>query len=258
MPEPTAFQKRARLLLAIGVILAMLPLVLPSVAQPQGYHGFADRRSWLGLPNFGDVVSNLAFLWVALIGLWVLLRPAAQPMAEAPRKAYQLMFVGLALTAFGSAYYHWAPSDTRLVWDRLPMTLVFMPLLAATLAERLRWRSSWPLLGLTLLGAGSVWFWKLSGNLLPYFVAQGGAILLILLTLAWFPSLWTGRRWLFAALGSYAVAFLCEQGDKLIFQLSAGAFSGHTCKHLAAALAFYFMVRMLRDQRVQPVAANAH
>lgn len=258
MPSLTSFQTRARLLAGIGVVAVILCLVLPPIAQPQGYHGFADQRGWLGIPNFGDVVSNLAFLWVALLGLWVLRPSAVQRMPSAPRWAYRVMFAGLALTAFGSAYYHWAPSDARLVWDRLPMTLVFMPLLAATLAERLHWRSSLPLLGLSLLGLGSVWFWHLSGNLLPYFVAQGGSILLILLTLAWFPSPWTGRKWMLAVFGSYAVAFLCEQGDKLIFQCTAGAFSGHTCKHLAAALAFYFMARMLRDQHPQPVTAMSH
>ncbi|MGO4703848.1 hypothetical protein [Dyella sp. 2RAB6] len=234
-----------------GIVLAIAAFVLPPVAQPQAYHGFADSRGWLGIPNFGDVTSNLAFLLVGLLGLSALRLPGVQAMGKINVHAYGLTFAGLALTAFGSAYYHWAPSDARLVWDRLPMTLVFMPLLAATLAERLRWRSDVPLLGLSLLGVACVVYWNITGNLLPYFVAQGGSILLLLLAVALLPTPWSGRSRLFAVLGVYLVAFACEQGDKLVFQASGGSISGHTIKHLVAALAFYVLLRMLRRQ--QPV-----
>ncbi|WP_158886071.1 alkaline phytoceramidase [Rhodanobacter sp. L36] len=244
-------QQRGYVLALIGAVVLILALVLPSFAQPQGYHDFADKRGWLGVPNFGDVASNLAFLWVGLAGLFVLRLPSVRAMAAATRQAYGLMFFGLVFTAFGSGYYHWAPSDARLVWDRLPMTVVFMPLLAATLAERLRWRSTWPLWGLTLLGLGSVLYWKWSGNLLPYLMAQGGSILLILLAVMWLRSPWTERRLLYAALASYAVAFVSEKLDRPIFELSANMASGHTIKHLAAAFAFYFMQRMLRQQQPQ-------
>jgi len=52
------------------------------------------------------------------------------------RWPYVFVFLGLLLTACGSAYYHLAPDNARLVWDRLPMTVVFMPLVAAMLMER--------------------------------------------------------------------------------------------------------------------------
>ncbi|GAA0709024.1 hypothetical protein ISN75_16225 [Dyella marensis] len=246
-----AARKRGYLLALAGVVLAVLAFALPPVAQPQAYHGFADARGWLGVPNFGDVMSNLAFLLVGVLGLSAMREPRVQAMGRIPLHAYALTFAGLALTAFGSAYYHWAPSDARLVWDRLPMTLVFMPLLAATLAERLRWRSDLPLLGLSLLGVGCVVYWNVTGNLLPYFVAEGGSILLLLLAVALLPTPWSGRAQLFAVLGIYLVAFACEQGDKQVFQATGGTVSGHTIKHLVAALAFYVLLRMLRRQ--QPI-----
>jgi len=245
-----ATRKRARVLALAGIVLAIAAFALPPVAQPQAYHGFADQRGWLGIPNFGDVMSNLAFLVVGLMGLAAMRRPAVQAMGKVTMHAYAMTFAGLALTAFGSAYYHWAPSDARLVWDRLPMTLVFMPLLAATLAERLRWRSDAPLLGLSLLGAGCVVYWKITGNLLPYFVAEGGSILLLLPAVALLPTPWSGRAQLFAVLGTYVVAFACEQGDKLVFHADGGIVSGHTIKHLVAALAFYVLLRMLRRQQL--------
>lgn len=249
MSEQTT-RRRVQVLALAGAVLAIAAFALPPVAQPQAYHGFADQRGWLGLPNFGDVASNLAFLVVGLLGLFALRAPQVQAMGRVTVHAYGLTFAGLALTAFGSAYYHWAPSDARLVWDRLPMTLVFMPLLAATLAERLRWRSDAPLLALSLLGVGCVVYWNITGNLLPYFVAEGGSILLLLLAVALLPTPWSGRAQLFAVLGIYLVAFACEQGDKLVFQTTGGNISGHTIKHLVAALAFYVLLRMLRRQRL--------
>ncbi len=250
-PLPSVIRRRAYALALLGAVLLVLALVLPPVAQPQDYHDFADKRAWLGMPNFGNVASNIAFLLAGLAGLAVMRTPAVRAMGAASRYGYDLMFLGLLLTAFGSSYYHWAPSDARLVWDRLPMTVVFMPLLAATFAERLNWRSLLPLLALTLLGMGSVVYWKFSGNFLPYLMAQAGAILLILLALAWLPTPWTGRRLMIPALVCYAFAFVCERLDGEIFQLTGGIVSGHTIKHLGAAAAFYFIWRMLKQQRLK-------
>ncbi|GLQ97160.1 hypothetical protein [Dyella mobilis] len=242
---------RAYALALLAATLLVLALILPPFAQPQHYHDFADQRGWLGIPNYGNVASNAMFLVVGLAGLLATRATALRAMDAAPRHAYAWMFAGLVITAFGSAYYHWAPSDARLVWDRLPMTVVFMPLLAATYAERLRWRSELPLVLLTVLGVGSVAYWKLSGNLMPYLIAQGGSILLILLALVTLPTPWTGRRLLWPALACYAVAFASEKFDVAIFHASRGIISGHTIKHLAAAAAFYFILQMLRQQQLK-------
>jgi hypothetical protein len=242
---------RVYALAVLAAALLVLAFVLPPFAQPQNYHDFADSRGWLGIPNYGNVASNVMFLVVGLAGLAAMRSPTVRAMESAARHAYALMFIGLVFTAFGSAYYHWAPSDARLVWDRLPMTVVFMPLLAATYAERLRWRSDLPLLVLTLLGIGSVVYWKLSDNLMPYLIAQGGSILLILLALAILPTPWTERRMLWPALGCYAIAFVSEKLDIDIFRATRGVISGHTIKHLVAAAAFYFILHMLRRQQLK-------
>jgi hypothetical protein len=231
------------------LVLVLLAFLLPPFPQPPGYHDFADKRSWMFVPNGGDVMSNAMFLVIGLAGLLSMRHPAIRAMDRAARRAYGLMFVGLTLTAFGSGYYHWAPSDARLVWDRLPMTVVFMPLLAATCAERLHWRSDLPLIVLTLLGMGSVVYWQLSGNLMPYLLAEAGAILLILLALLVLPTPWTGR-WLFIpAFASYGIAFVGERLDRQIFQATGEIISGHTIKHIAAATTFFFILGMLLRQR---------
>ena len=83
--------------------LAVLPL-LPPIPQDQSYHNFADQRTLLGIPNFWNVVSNLPFAIVGAVGLWQFHRDPATVV----------FFAGVFLTAFGSAYYHWAPSDGTL------------------------------------------------------------------------------------------------------------------------------------------------
>ena len=79
------------------------------------------------------------------------------------RRPYAFVFVGLVFTAFGSAYYHLAPDNARLVWDRLPMTIVFMPLVASLIAERINIKLGlWLLPVLIAIGVGSVIQWHLS------------------------------------------------------------------------------------------------
>ena len=120
--------------------LAALRL-LPPIPQSQDYHQFADQRTLLGIPNFWSVVSNLPFIAIGAVGL---LRHREDP-------ATVVLFAGIFLTGFGSAYYHWDPNDGSLFWDRLPMTLSFSAILAGVVAERLDARTGaillWPLLG---------------------------------------------------------------------------------------------------------------
>src|SRR6266487_3681256 len=80
---------------------------LPPVPQPGSYHQFADQRPWLGIANFGNVVSNLAFAIVGLWGLWFLSKPDKLKntfIDLRERRPYVVAFLGLLLTAFGSAY----------------------------------------------------------------------------------------------------------------------------------------------------------
>ena len=73
---------------------------------------------------------------------------------------YLLVFIGLLLTAFGSSYYHLAPDNARLVWDRLPMTITFMSMVAAVITERINvWLGVCLLPILLLVGLASVTQW---------------------------------------------------------------------------------------------------
>jgi hypothetical protein len=241
----------------VAAALGIAALLVPRIPQPLSYHHFADRRSWLGIPNFGDVASNILFLLAGLWGLAFLCRKSSQERFIDPRERwpYVFIFLGLLLTACGSAYYHLAPDNTRLVWDRLPMTVVFMPLVAAMIAERVNVKLGlWLLPVLIAVGIGSVLQWHLSeqqgaGDLRFYAAVQLYALLALLAALL-LPPRYTRGSDLLVVAGLYALAKICEAADKQIFSLGH-AVSGHTLKHLASGAAGFWILRML--QKRQPI-----
>jgi len=169
----------------------------------------------------------------------------------AARAPWWVLFVGVTLTAFGSAYYHLAPNDATLVWDRLPMAFAFSGLIAGTLAERAR-RLSWLLLvAFVLVGTDSVIYWRITGNLLPYLVMQFGFILIAVFATALMPAPATRANWLYGAAALYAAAIASEKLDHPILALTGGIVSGHTLKHLFAAAAAYVVYRMLLGRDVK-------
>jgi hypothetical protein len=241
----------------ISAILGAMFVVflLPAIPQSEAYHKFADAREFLSIPNCLNVISNAFFLLIGLLGVRFALRRDARgattfvdPLERWP---YFVFFVGVTLTAFGSSYYHLNPNDHTLVWDRIPMTIGFMALVAGMLVERISVKLGlWLLLPLVALGAASVVYWDITqsrghGDLRPYALAQFGSLLVLLLLIALFPPRYTRTSDLGIALALYALAKVLEAADKPIF--AAGHIvSGHTLKHLAAALSTYWILRMLR------------
>lgn len=245
-----------RLWVLAGAVIALVLIAfcLPPIPQSETYHNFADQRSLPGIPHCLDVLSNVFFLIVGWLGIRFVLRdrnesnPAfARPLERWP---YLAFFVAVALTAFGSAYYHLHPDDQRLVWDRIPITLSVMSLLAATIGERICIRTaSWLLAPLLLLGAYSAIYWEKTqaaghGDLRPYALAQFGTMIILLLLIALFPPRYTRGGDLLASLAIYGVAKLLEAADRPIFAFG-GIVSGHTLKHVAAAISAYWILRMV-------------
>lgn len=105
------------------------------------------------------------------------------------------------------------------------------------------------LVPLLATGAGAAWYWLRSeelgaGNVLPYFGFQLYALLAILLLMR-FPSRYTHGEHIYGVMLLYGAALASELLDRHIFALG-GIVSGHTLKHLLAAMAAYQVVRMLR------------
>jgi hypothetical protein len=234
------------------VTLAAL-FLLPPVAQSLSFHHFADDRSLWGIPNFGNVASNLPFLVIAIIGLVTVVRAT---VPSAIRLTYTLLFVGVLLTGLGSAYYHWNPNNDTLVWDRIPMTIVFMSLLAATVAELVSRRLGVGLLlPLVAVGVGSVIWWHYSetrgyGDLRLYGWVQFYPMLALplILWLFYTPVVKFILRCLVWVVVWYVIAKVLEQLDFPIYR--AIGVSGHTLKHLAAAVSTWYFVVLFRRQYI--------
>ena len=208
-------------------------MTLPPLAQPQDYHDFADQRVLLGVPHALNVLSNLPFLVVGVLGLRAFHRGMlSNTISRAARAPWFVMFVGVALTAFGSAYYHLDPTDATLVWDRLPMALGFAGLVAGTLADRVPRLARPVLAALVATGVGAVVYWAGSGNLKPYLVMQLGFVAVALLVTAMVRSPYTRSGWLYGAVALYAAAMVSERFDRMIDAWLGSIVSGHTLKHL--------------------------
>lgn len=244
---------RLYVLCAIFVAGFVTLALWPRVPLGAAYHYFVDQRRILGVPNGLDVLSNLLFLLAGLFGLGFLVDGACKQSFESKRERlpYFVFFFGVALTGVGSAYYHLAPNNQRLIWDLLPMTFSFGSLVAATIMERVSTRLGLGLLiPLVALGAGSVLYWYVGelqghGDYRFYLFVQFFSALAIGATVLLLPSRYTGAGYLGMAFALYVLAKLFEAFDGPIYSLGH-IVSGHTLKHLTAGLACYWIVRMLQ------------
>ena len=239
---------RSRLLvfffgLAAATLLALL--LIPPIAQSQAYHEFADRRTLFGIPNFWNVLSNLGFVLVGALGLANVRRGLSA----------SVFFLGVFLTGFSSSYYHWQPTDWGLFWDRLPMSMAFMAILANVVEERIDAAAGklllWPLV---TIGLVSLMIWLKSDDLRLYAWVQFFPCLMLPLIIWLFAPKYSGAGYWFAAAGFYLLAKVLEYADAAIY--SAGhVLSGHTLKHLAAAGACYAIYLAFQNRR--PVTSAA-
>lgn len=239
--SPSRRELAALLVLGLGVLVWLL---LPVIEQPQAYHQFADRRWWLSVPNAADVLSNLAFVAVGLLGLWRLGRtgPSLAPVVRAGLLAF---FLGLLLTGLGSGYYHWAPTDATLVLDRLPMTIAFAGVFGAVLGERVSPRAGAIALVLMLvLGPLSVLHWMWTGDLALYAVIQFGGMAALVALLLLTPRAGDSLPW-WPLLLWYGLAKAAEAADQVIWYATGELLAGHALKHVAAAIGGLVIVRAL-------------
>jgi hypothetical protein len=237
---------RATIIVAIvGTLLA------PPIPQDAAYHQFADQREIWGISNFWNVVTNVPFLVIGLIGAGIVLPGKYRREYRELRAAYLTFFLGVGLVGLGSGYYHLDPSNEALIWDRLPMTVAFMAFCSIVAGERLSVsfgaRLLWPLV---VVGILSVVYWGYTeslgrGDLRPYALVQFLTGILIPMILLMFGSIYADNRYYWVMLGCYALAKVAEALDERIFDL-LGQISGHSLKHvLAASGGFIFCLALV-------------
>lgn len=253
---PMAVRLRVAVVVLLTVAVAAFAASLPPVPQWAAYHDFADRRAFFGVPNFFNVASNGLFVLAGAAGLRRLLTTERAPVLVQRRERwpYLAFFLGVALTGVASAWYHLEPGNERLVWDRLAMSVALMSWLAAVIVERIRVAAGLALLpALLAAGAAAVLYWGATeaqgvGDLRAYGVVHFYPALLIPLLILLFPPRYTRGGDVLVVLGLYGAALAAELGDRPIFAVG-GLLSGHTLKHVVAALAAYWVLRMLRLRR---------
>ena len=219
------------------------------MAEPAIFRTFVDEREFAGLPNFWNVVSNVPLLLVGAWGIYTVL------VVPAEKAAYAICFGAVALAGIGSWWFHLAPDADRLLWDRLPIALGFMALVSAVLAERVSAAAGrHALVPLLVAAAASVIYWRWSmlrgtENIVPYAIVQYGGLAAIVV-LALLPSGYTRGGDLLVVGGIYGLAKVAEMLDREIYALGE-VLSGHTLKHLLAAVAVWWLVRMLQARRAR-------
>ncbi len=232
--------------LATVTLMVAALLLHGLIGQPSDYHHFADQRSWFGIVNGADVLSNLGFLVVGVYGLAQVWRARSAGLEVRARSWYGWFFFSLVLTAAGSSYYHLAPDNARLVWDRLPIAFGCASVLAAVLRDACRVSNAmlWTLVAAAL---ASVLWWRYTdlsgvGDLRAYLLMQLLPLVLAPL-IQWQSQARRAERLAFGvAITLYLLAKVCECADHAILN-AVGVISGHTVKHLLAALAAAMLAR---------------
>jgi hypothetical protein len=222
---------------------------LPALPQDPAYHRFADTRRLLLVPNAWNVLSNAPFLLAGALGLLTSWRRVDVPA----RSAWMVAFTGIGLVGLGSAWYHWAPSDPSLVWDRLPMTVGFMGVVVAALhaplGEHVARRLLWPAVA---TGLASVAYWQWTGDLRPYVWVQFAPLTILAAVIALERDRPAVRGLLLTVLVLYGVAKSCEAADAFVHGRSGGLIAGHALKHLTAATACMVLVEVARRSGIDP------
>ena len=244
---------RPALLLAVAATVLIAVLRTDPTPQDLGYHNFVDSRVLVGIPNFFNVATNLPFLLVGIYG-WRTISRYPQVIIPSTVTAWRVFFLSLILTSFGSGYFHWQPNNASLVWDRIPMTIAFMSLVAIVISEYFSAPVGRKLLmPLLLAGVSSAayWAWTESqgaGDLRPYALVQFLPILLIPIVITVYHSRSDLGRHLWWMIGLYASAKVFEQADIGLYEFG-NLISGHSVKHLVAALAPLSLVLGLLKRR---------
>lgn len=240
------------MLITLGAVAALLSY--GPISQPPSYHGFADRKVIWGIPHFFDVLSNLPFVLVGLLGLYKTSGNNRINIITENRVSHKVFFIGVALVGVGSGYYHLSPSNATLVWDRIPMTITFMALTSIIIGEFTSRRfGSILLVPLASFGVLSVLYWhwtEIAGHddLRPYILVQFLPMLAIPVILICFNSVFTKVSGYWLLLAAYFIAKIFEHFDREILD-ATGFISGHSLKHVVAAIGIYILLLSFVSRR---------
>jgi hypothetical protein len=242
------------LLVTVSLVSCIAMLFVKPIPQPAAFHHFADIRNIFSVANFWNVISNAVFFLIGITALQKLLSGKLAVVTQV-KAAYYIFFIGVLLVAFGSAWYHYNPNNITLVWDRLPMTIAFMSLLAFALAEFVSITTGCiGLIPFLLTGIFSIAWWQYgeqhnNGDLRLYALVQFLPLVLLLLLLVFGQTLYNTKWGYWALFIAYILAKLAERFDVAIYNFTGELMAGHLLKHLLSAAGLWLFLLYLEKRK---------
>jgi hypothetical protein len=247
MKKSTIYIRSIILLLVFTITIVVLYLLDP-IAQDLAYHNFSDCRTFFGIPHFMDVISNVFFIIIGVMG-WRLASKGYRKKTMVYFLMTFTLFTGVFFTGVGSAFYHYAPSNFTLIFDRLPMTLVFTSFFATIIYDYVGSRvGAIAFYSLFIVGVYSIFYWYYTeimgaGDLRLYAFIQFFPVIAVPLILVFYNNSELYTKKLLLVFFAFVISKLCEHFDDQIFDFLK-VISGHTIKHLFSALAIYFVYQI--------------
>lgn len=249
---------KERIFLWLIAIIAIAGIMqVPPVSQDVAYHGFADQVNlFWDISNTLNVLSNLPFV---LVGIYAFKKAKDNKTSLRENGIYNQFIVfslGVFLVGFGSAYYHYDPNNMTLIWDRLPMTIAFMSLYSIIISVFIGLKSGKSIFPwLIVCGFISVFYWAITesmgkGDLRFYALVQFLPMILMGVILYMFKSVSLQKKMLVMTIFWYGLAKLLETFDEKVYFLSGELISGHSLKHIAAAIASVYIVKWCTNEKV--------
>lgn len=244
-------EHKTYILLAITALAILSLFFINPIPQDPEYHHFADQRTMFSIPNFLNVFSNIFFVITGFLGLSSL---SGKEKDSFKFHLLFFLFLGILLTGLGSAWYHLHPDNNTLVWDRIPMTIVFNSLMCFILFQRINPATSkiiyFPFL---IAGILSVLYWKHTeavgqGDLRFYAFFQFLPLILIPVILLLFPGAKKSTVQFILIAAFYVAAKICEHKDATVFSISNHLISGHSLKHIFASASTFIIYRLIKTK----------
>ncbi|KAL4194654.1 hypothetical protein AMTRI_Chr05g60540 [Amborella trichopoda] len=244
---------RGRLCIAGFLCWACLMLATPRIPHFPKHHLFADMRNFFGVPNTLNVITNFPFLVVGVLGLVLCLHGNYLCIClRGEVWGWALFYAGIASTAFGSAYYHLKPEDSRVIWDRLPIMIALTSLLSSFIIERIDERIGFTcLLPLLTIDLASILYVQMFDDLrlcMMYHLIPCVAIPAMAFV---FPPKYTHSRYWFWAAGFYLLAKFEAAADRKIYSANRYIISGHSLEHLCLVMVPIFLTVMLLSRNIK-------
>jgi len=241
------------ILFSITIIAIAGIFILSPIEQNKEYHNFCDSYTIFNIPNFWNVVSNIPFLIIGVLGLHT-----TATLSET-KIQYITFFLGISLVSLGSGYYHLNPNNNTLVWDRLPMTIAFMSLFSIIISEfidlKIGLKTLFPAL---LIGLISVIYWIIFNDLKIYLLVQFYPILAILIILLFYKSKYNLTIGYWKLLIAYVIAKFFEHFDYQT-QSTLKILSGHTLKHLVISIGIISLLyTYIKRKKVNTITNNVY